>query len=128
MGTERGGCNDRLTEHENNRQVWKRKQSVRQFLADRNTQRKRTVFRLYIDHTGSQSILLRELLCELLETFERSAAYQRSVSCESSSSVQLNRCGVHKHRTDTVRNIRRLLFKNGNGIRHRKNPDRCIRK
>ena len=60
--------------------------------------------------------------------FERSAAYQRSVSCESSSSVQLNRCGVHKHRTDTVRNIRRLLFKNGNGIRHRKNPDRCIRK
>lgn len=57
-----------------------------------------------------------------------SAAYQRSVSCESSSSVQLNRCGVHKHRTDTVRNIRRLLFKNGNGIRHRKNPDRCIRK
>ena len=25
-------------------------------------------------------------------------------------------CGVHKHRTDTVRNIRRLLFKNGNGI------------
>lgn len=58
----------------------------------------------------------------------QSAAYQRSVSCESSSSVQLNRCGVHKHRTDTVRNIRRLLFKNGNGIRHRKNPDRCIRK
>ena len=57
-----------------------------------------------------------------------SAAYQRSVSCESSSSVQLNRCGVHKHRTDTVRNIRRLLFENGNGIRHRKNPDRCIRK
>lgn len=51
--------------------VWKRKQSVRQFLADRNTQRERTVFRLYIDHTGSQSILLRELLCELLETFER---------------------------------------------------------
>lgn len=45
-------------------------------------------------------------------------------------SLQLdgNRCGVHKHRTDTVRNIRRLLFKNGNGIRHRKNPDRCIRK
>ena len=39
-----------------------------------------------------------------------------------------NRCGVHKHRTDTVRNIQRLLFKNGNGIRHRKNPDRCIRK
>ena len=60
-------------------------------------------------------------------TFERSAAYQWSVSCESSSSVQLNRRGVHKHRTDTVRNIRRLLFKNGNGIRHRKNPDRCIR-
>lgn len=42
--------------------------------------------------------------------------------------TQNNRCGVHKHRTDTVRNIRRLLFKNGNGIRHRKNPDRCIRK
>lgn len=42
--------------------------------------------------------------------------------------AEVNRCGVHKHRTDTVRNIRRLLFKNGNGIRHRKNPDRCIRK
>lgn len=103
--------------------IWENVKNVKS-----NTQRKRTVFRLYIDHTGSQSILLRELLCELLETFERSAAYQRSVPCESSSSVQLNRCGVHKHRTDTVRNIRRLLFKNGNGIRHRKNPDRCIRK
>lgn len=71
---------------------------------------------------------LREAAEKAREIKERSAAYQRSVSCESSSSVQLNRCGVHKHRTDTVRNIRRLLFKNGNGIRHRKNPDRCIRK
>lgn len=78
-------------QHQLTGQVWKWKQSVRQFLADRNTQRKRTVFRLYIDHTGSQSILLREFLCELLETFERSAAYQRSLSCESSSSVQLKK-------------------------------------
>lgn len=95
---------------------------------NRNTQRKRTVFRQHRNGSSGQDVLLRELFRKLLETCERSPACQWNLSCESSSSVQFRGNRIRQHRNDRDRHIRRIYVKDGNGIRYRQNPDRRVRK